>query len=71
VPPGECGVLAGRILRVMTEPGLAARLGGAARVEAASRYSFDRMVAAFDDLYVTQLIRRGVIAAGTLRLAAS
>jgi hypothetical protein len=29
------------------------------------------MVAAFDDLYVTQLTRRGVIAAGTLRLAAS
>ena len=46
-------------------------VGSAARVEAASRYSFDRMVAAFDDLYVTQLTRRGVIAAGTLRLAAS
>jgi len=71
VPSGESDVLADRIRRVMTEPGLAARLGGAARVEAASRYSFDRMVAAFDDLYVTQLTRRGVIAAGTLRLAAS
>jgi L-malate glycosyltransferase len=71
VPPGESDVLANRIRRVMTEPGLAVRLGGAARVEAAARYSFDRMVAAFDDLYVTQLTRRGVIAAGTLRLAAS
>jgi glycosyltransferase involved in cell wall biosynthesis len=71
VPAGESEVLADRIRRVMTEPALATRLGDAARVEAAARYSFDRMVGAFDALYVTQLTRRGVIAAGTLRLAAS
>ena len=36
----------------MADPALAARLGAAARVAAERRYSFDRMVAAFDALYL-------------------
>ena len=55
----------------MTDPALATRLGDAARAHARARYSFDRMVAAFDALYLTELTRRGVIAARQPRLAAS
>jgi glycosyltransferase involved in cell wall biosynthesis len=71
VPAGDARALADRLARLMSEPGLAARLGDAARAEAQARYSFDRMVAAFDSIYVTELTRRGVIAAGHPRLAAS
>jgi glycosyltransferase involved in cell wall biosynthesis len=71
VPAGQSDALADRIGRVMTEPALAARLGHAARVEAEARYPFDRMVAAFDALYVSELTRRGVIAGREPQLAAS
>jgi glycosyltransferase involved in cell wall biosynthesis len=63
VAPGDPQALADRLTLLMTEPGLAARLGAAARAEAEACYSFDRMIAAFDALYVTQLTRRGVITA--------
>ena len=55
----------------MTEPGLASRLGHAARVAAQTRYSFDRMVAAFDACYVAGLAGRGVAAGTPLELLAS
>jgi glycosyltransferase involved in cell wall biosynthesis len=71
VPAGDPRALADRLGRLMGDPALADRLGEAARVEARARYSFDRMVAAFDSLYVTGLLRSGVIAAGPLSLAAS
>jgi glycosyltransferase involved in cell wall biosynthesis len=48
VPPGDTAALAGALLRVMNETGLAPRLGEAARVAVETRYSFDRMVTAFD-----------------------
>jgi glycosyltransferase involved in cell wall biosynthesis len=71
VAPGDPHALADRLALLMTEPGLAARLGEAARAEAEACYSFDRMIAAFDSLYVTQLTRRGVITAPPRERAAS
>jgi glycosyltransferase involved in cell wall biosynthesis len=59
VRPGDPAALADRICRLMAEPGLASRLGAAARAEA-HRYSFDRMIAAFESLYLNELARRGV-----------
>jgi glycosyltransferase involved in cell wall biosynthesis len=71
VPPGDAPSLADRLCRLMDHPSLASRLGNAARAEALARYSFDRMVAAFDSLYLTELTRRGVLHAGQPQLAAS
>jgi hypothetical protein len=55
----------------MADPPLALRLGTAARDAAHARYSFDRMVAAFERVYLQQLTRRGVLATDHPRLAAS
>jgi glycosyltransferase involved in cell wall biosynthesis len=71
VPPGDAPSLADRLCRLMNDPALAARLGGAARSEALARYSFDRMVAAFESLYLTELTRSGVLETGQPQLAAS
>jgi len=71
VPAGEPQPLADRLSRLMADPPLATRLGDAARDEARARYSFDRMVAAFECLYVTELTRRGVVAASEPQWAAS
>ena len=71
VPAGDPDALADRLLRIMADPALAARLGDAARVAAETRYSFERMVAAFDSLYTTELTRRGVLAGEQFELAAS
>jgi hypothetical protein len=46
-------------------------LGEAARADARTRYSFARMVAGFESLYLAELARRGVLAAGHSQLAAS
>jgi glycosyltransferase involved in cell wall biosynthesis len=71
VPPGDPRALADRLCRMLEQPDLASRLGDAAREEACARYSFDRMVHAFEHLYMTELTRRGVIEAGQPQLAAS
>jgi glycosyltransferase involved in cell wall biosynthesis len=70
VTPGDAPALVERLCRLMADPGLASRLGVAARAEASARYSFDRMVAAFESLYLTELARRGVLEAAQLQLAA-
>jgi glycosyltransferase involved in cell wall biosynthesis len=44
--------------RLLKDPELSKQLGRAARASIASRYSFDRMVHAFEDLYVSELCRR-------------
>jgi hypothetical protein len=49
----------------------ASRLGAAARAEAHSRYSFDRMIAAFESLYLTELARQGVTVPTQPELATS
>ena len=71
VPAGDAAALADRICRLMNDAAFAARLGGAARDEALARYSFDRMVASFESLYLTELTRRGALERGQPQLAAS
>lgn len=55
VPAGSPGALAAALLRLLREPALARALGDAARAHIVSRYSFDRMVGQFTDLYLTEL----------------
>jgi glycosyltransferase involved in cell wall biosynthesis len=71
VPPGDAGALADGLCRMIGDPLLAERFGEAARAEAHARYSFDRMVGAFERLYLSSLARRGVVAAHEPELAAS
>lgn len=59
VPPDDSAALADALDSLLRAPQSAAALGRSARAEAAARYSFDRMVAAFEDLYVTQLNASG------------
>jgi len=71
VPPGDAAALAGALLRMMNETGLAGRLGQAARVAAETHYSFDRMVTAFDACYMNALAGRSVAAVEPLDLLVS
>ena len=71
VPPGNPRALADRVCRLMADPASAAHLGEAARAQAKARYSFDRMVAAFEVVYFTELTRRGVLPAEQPQLATS
>ena len=50
--------LADGLCRLMADPALAARLGDAARDAVRTRYSFNRMVDAFERVYLTELARR-------------
>ena len=60
---GDARALADRIGRLMNDPALAARLGAAAREDARARYSFERMISAFERVYLKELTRRGVVPA--------
>ncbi len=60
VPAGDAAALAAALRRLLTEPALANRLAAAGREEVASRYSFERMVATFESVYLAELTRRGV-----------
>ena len=71
VGPGDPDALADRICGLMEEPARAASLGAAARAQARARYSFDRMVAAFESIYVNELARRRVVEVDQPQLAAS
>jgi glycosyltransferase involved in cell wall biosynthesis len=71
VPAGDKDALADRLMHVMADPADAARIGAAARADAIARFSFDRMVAGFDQVYVTELTRRGMAPAGHSQLAVS
>ncbi|HEX4346654.1 MAG TPA: glycosyltransferase [Vicinamibacterales bacterium] len=71
VPPGDSRALATRLLTLMREPDEALRMGDAGRSAVVSRFSFDRMVAAFERVYVAELARKGVAAALTGELAVS
>jgi hypothetical protein len=51
VQPGNPEHLAGALRRLMTDRPFAARIARAARAHVRERYSFDRMVQAFEDLY--------------------
>lgn len=61
VPPDDPAALADAIAGLVVSPARASVLGAAARDEVTRRYSFDRMVRAFEDLYLSQLgMPRGV-----------
>ena len=58
VAPDDVPGFVGAIDRLLKGPELSKQIGRAARASIASRYSFDRMVQAFEDLYVSELVRR-------------
>jgi len=61
VEPNNAVALADAIGSLVRSPEYAAALGAAAREEVTQRYSFDRMVRAFENLYLSQLdMPRGV-----------
>ena len=61
VPPDDPGALASAIESLVLSPARAAAIGAAAREEVARRYSFDRMVRSFEDLFLSHLeMPRGV-----------
>jgi L-malate glycosyltransferase len=70
-PPGEAAPLADRVMHLMAGPDEAAKMGAAARADALARFSFDRMIAGFDELYLSELTRRGAAPAGRSQLAVS
>ena len=55
VPPSDPAALAAAIASLEADPARATRLGAAAREDVAQRYSFDRMVRSFEDLYLHHL----------------
>ncbi len=59
VSPADPPELAAAIERLVMNPERAFAIGTAAREEIVRRYSFDRMVRAFEDLYLTQLDAAG------------
>jgi glycosyltransferase involved in cell wall biosynthesis len=68
---GDAASLAEQIVRLMVDPAFAARLGRAARDDARSRYSFDRMIAGFEQVYLDALAKQGMVPpAGQRGLAA-
>jgi glycosyltransferase involved in cell wall biosynthesis len=61
VQPDDPDALADALEALVLSPARAAALGSCARDEVSRRYSFDRMVRAFEDLYLSQLeMPRGV-----------
>jgi len=51
VPPGDKSSLERALTRILAEPGLAARLGGAARETARARFAPERSLALLEDIY--------------------
>ena len=58
VPPGDPEALLLALGSFIDKPAWAAELGRAARLEVQHQYSFDRMIASFEELYVSSLHRR-------------
>lgn len=71
VPPGDAEALADRLGRLMADPALGAKLGDTARADVEARYSFERMVGGFEDIYLTELARCGRVPARKPQFAAS
>ena len=63
VPPGDFEAMALALQSLIDDPVRAEALGRAARAEVRQRYSFDRMIASFEDLYLSSLDPR--VSAGT------
>ena len=58
VRPDDIGGFVRAVEGLLEAPGRSAAMGRAARTAIASRYSFERMVAAFEDLYLSELVSR-------------
>jgi glycosyltransferase involved in cell wall biosynthesis len=71
VPPRDPAALAAAIERLVSQPTLAASLGESARRHVRDRYSFDRMVAGFEHLYLTELHARVPVTSGHASLTVS
>jgi glycosyltransferase involved in cell wall biosynthesis len=71
VPPGDPAVLADRLVSLMHDASRAHQLGAAAAAHVRAHYSFERMVEAFEGIYLSELARRGIERAAQLQLAAS
>jgi glycosyltransferase involved in cell wall biosynthesis len=69
VPPGEPAALAAALRTLIDDPARAARLGAAARDAVGARYSFDRMLASFESLYLSELAARAPEGAQQARAA--
>jgi glycosyltransferase involved in cell wall biosynthesis len=63
VPPDDPGRLAAALDSLLKNAALAAGMGRAARTTVAARYSFERMVGAFEDLYTSELLSKSGSAA--------
>jgi glycosyltransferase involved in cell wall biosynthesis len=60
VSPDDSRALAAAVESLLVAPARAQALGAAARDEVTRRYSFDRMVRGFEDLYLSQLQTAGI-----------
>ena len=60
VSPDDPEALAAAVESLIVSPARAEALGASAREEVARRYSFDRMMRAFEDLYTSQLEAAGI-----------
>jgi glycosyltransferase involved in cell wall biosynthesis len=69
VAPSDSDALTSALRFLIEHPGRAASMGRAARVEIQQRYSFERMVSAFERLYVSSLEQR--VSAGTHHVEAA
>ncbi len=67
--PGDAPALARQICRLMENSSLATTLADNGRTLVQTRYSFDRMVSAIDDIYVSELTRRTGMAVVESQLA--
>jgi L-malate glycosyltransferase len=69
VPPSDAEALTHALRFLIENPTHAAAIGATARMEIRQRYSFERMVRAFEDLYVSSLER--CVSAGTHHVEAA
>jgi glycosyltransferase involved in cell wall biosynthesis len=69
VPPSDPAALTSALHLLIDNPACAASMGRAARTDIRQRYSFDRMVSAFERLYASSLERR--VSAGTHHVEAA
>lgn len=72
VPPGDAAAIEASIRELIESPGQAAALGRAARASVEHRFSFERMVSAFEHLYRSEfeavsLLLHGQVTAGKRR----
>lgn len=69
VPPAEPEALAAAVRALIEAPAEAAAMGAAARAAVVQQYSFDRMIASFEDLYLSSLPLGAAARAGQAQAA--